>query len=210
MTRVYVDKREVPLPPSAFESLDRIVKHVEDHLLAPDIVIRQIEVDGAPLFADRTSESDPALQTGYPRQEKIEIFTGTLTEIARDSIREAQAYLDRVEAIIPSLVTSFQLSPGPEAFAQLKQLFDGFYWLHLLLDRIGAAFKVTADIYLSDGKTARDCHFRFASILKQLVDAQEKQDFVLIADLLEYEILLLIPDWRALFAALDQVTGGVK
>jgi hypothetical protein len=210
MTRVYVDKREVPLPPSAFESLDRIVKHVEDHLLPPDIVIRQIEVDGAPLFSEHTPGSGPAPQTDHPGREKIEIITGTLAEIARDSIREAQAYLDRVEALTPSLVTSFQLSPGPEAFEQLKQLFDGFYWLHLLLDRIGAAFKVTADIHVSDGTTARDCHFRFASILKQLVEAQERQDFVLIADLLEYEILPLVPEWKALFAVLQQITTKEK
>jgi len=207
MTRVYVDEREVPLPPSTFQSLDRIVKHVEDHLLPPNIVIRQIQIDGSPIFSGKDLDSDPAFKAGFLGRDKIEIFTGTLTEIARESIREAQSYLDRVEVLIPSLVTSFQLSPGPEAFEQLKQLFDGFYWLHLLLDRVGAAFHVTADIHLSGGATATDCHLRFASVLKQLVEAQERRDFVLIADLLEYEILPLVPEWRALFATLYELTA---
>ena len=207
MTRVYVDEREITLPSSSYESLDGIVKHIEGHLLPPNIVIRRIQLDGIPLLPQDASEPGAPLQTSVAAREKIEIFTGTLGEIARDSIRETQSYLERVEAVIPSIVTSFRMSPGPEAFGQLKQLLDGFYWMNLLRDRIGAAFGSPSEIPPDGGATDKDCLLRFALVLSHLVEAQEKHDFSLIADLLEFEIIPTIPEWKALFAALYEVTG---
>jgi hypothetical protein len=54
----------------------------------------------------------------------------------------------------------------------------------------------------------REYHQRFISILKQLVTAQEQEDFVLIGDLLEFEILPIIPVWKALFADIATVASG--
>ncbi len=204
MTRVYVDEKEVLLPPSSFGSLQAIVKQIEAHVLPPDMVIRQILVDGVPLFSRQSEEPGSPPQLSAAASEKVEIATGTLKEIARDSIQEALSYLDRVEAAIPSIVTGFRVAPGPEAFGQLKQLLDGFYWIHLLQDRIGAAFKSPSKLP-GYGTEARDCLLRSASIFGQLVEAQEKNDYVLIADLLEFEVVPTIPGWKSLLAALQEL-----
>ncbi len=207
MTRVYVDEREVQLPASISDSLNGIVKHIEANVLPPKMVIRQIRLDGQPLFSQDAEEPGAILKMSAATRDRIEIFTGTLSEIARDSIQEAQSYLDRVETAIPSIVAGFRAQPGPEAFGQLKQLLEGFYWIHLLQGRIGSALKFKTEIQLGNGTTAREYLLRFASIIRQLVDAQEKGDFSLIADLLEYEIAPEVSEWRNLFAALCELTG---
>jgi hypothetical protein len=72
-------------------------------------------------------------------------------EIALDSIGQAGEYLDRVEAAIPSLSTAFQTAPSPEAFQHLRQLYEGFYWLNLLLDKLKANFHMNFDDVLVQG-----------------------------------------------------------
>jgi hypothetical protein len=203
MTRVFINEREIA-PPLDISSLDQIVKHVEDVHLAPDSVIRRICVDGLSLFPDVLHEGAREILRQIENRDKVEIFTGTLQEIARDSIMEAMAYLDRIEAVTPSLATSFQVRPGPESFEKLRQLDEGFYWLNLLLDRLKTNFQIPLEDLLVKGKPVLEHLQKFIEALKQLVDSQEKGDFIMISDLLEYEILPLVPVWKEIFSLILQ------
>jgi hypothetical protein len=208
MAKLYLNNQEVASPPPGISSLDQMIKHVEENLLPPDTVIKLVSLDGSPIDAS-TSHDDPSLLLGdLSRREKIEIFTCTLKEIALDSIREARSYLERAETLTPSIASSFRDFPGPETFEALKQLYDGFYWLSLLLDRLESVFKIDPDTTLINGTSVRDHHQRFAAILKQLVSAQEQEDYILIGDLLEFEVLPIIPVWKSLFADIASVANG--
>jgi hypothetical protein len=204
MTRIFLNEREIPSPPPSLASLDEILKHVEHSYLAPNDVIRQIQVDGLPLLLDESGAVPSDLIQGIEKRETVQITTGTLQEIACDSVREAISYLDRIETAIPSLASSFQVFPGPEAFADLKELYTGFYWLNVLLDRLRESYRSLL------GAPLPEEHQRLVSVLQQLVDSQEKGDFVLIADLLEYEVLPIIPVWKGVFVDIARKMEAVS
>ena len=48
---------------------------------------------------------------------------------------------------------------------------------------------------------------KFAEIVKQLNDAQEKQEYLLIADTIEYEIMPIVPVWKEIFEAVSHKIG---
>jgi len=207
MTRLFIDDREIA-PPLDFITLNQLLKHVEVSHLPPNTVIRQIQIDGTPVLMQLGEESG---DFSFPvdQREKIEIFTGTIGEIARESIVDALQYLQRVEAATPSLISSFQTSPGPESFDGLKQLYEGLYWLNLLWAKLKANFQIVLNDTLIQGITESEYHKRYISALKNLIESQQKRDFVLIADLLEYEILPLVPVWRDLFGmVLEKIPAG--
>jgi hypothetical protein len=197
MTRYYLNEREIA-PPLDMSSFDKILKHVEDCHLPPNSVVRQINIDGQPIISESFPEPGE-LFSQLENREKIEIFTGTVSEIAHESIIEALAYLDRIESITPSLASSFQIYPGPEAFENLRQLLDGFYWMSILLDKVVSNFNIVLDTCSVQGVSVRDHFDKFISILKQLIDSQQRGDFVLISDLLEYEVLPVVPVWKDIF-----------
>jgi hypothetical protein len=200
MTRLFVNDREIA-PPLEISSLDQILKFVEGSHLPPNSVVKKVQIDGTPVTPDSLSSNAWSEAMGPNDLEgRIEIFTGTVAEIAHESLDEARDYLNRVEAAIPSLITSFQTSPDQDAYGSLKQLYEGFYWLNLLLDKLNANFQVNLENALIQEISVAEYHHKFASILKQLIEAQEKRDFVLISDLLEYEILPLVPVWKEMFA----------
>jgi hypothetical protein len=206
MTKFYVNEREIS-PPLDISSLDKVLKHIEDVHLPPDSVVRQVQVDGIPLVPDDLPEAGPEILQQLETREKIEVYTGTMPEIARESIAEAIAYLDRIETATPELASSFQVSPGPGSFESLRQLYEGFYWLNLLMDKLETGFHVTFDDVLVENIPARDHHQKFISILKQLIDSHERGDFAMIADLLEYEILPLVPVWKEMFRIIEKKAG---
>jgi hypothetical protein len=202
MTRYYINEREIA-PPLDMSSFDEILKHAEDCHLPPNSVIRQITIDGNPIISDSFSEPGEIFKQ-LENREKIEIFTGTVTEIAHESIIEALAYLDRIESITPSVASSFQIYPGPEAFENLRQLLDGFYWMSILLDKLVSNFNIVLDACSVQGISVRDHFDKFISVLKQLIDSQQRGDFVLISDLLEYEVLPIVPVWKDIFNLFSQ------
>lgn len=110
MTRFFVNEREIP-PPLDSLSFDQLLKHVEGVEIPPNSIIREIHVDGLPFTPGSFAEDTSGILKQMENREKVEIFTGTLTEIALDSIAEAMAYLDRIEAATPSLAAGFQISP---------------------------------------------------------------------------------------------------
>jgi hypothetical protein len=198
MTKFYVNEREISPPPDV-SSLDNVIKQIENSYIPPNSVVRQIQIDGVPMMPDDLPDRPSEMLQHLEDREKIEIYTGTLAEIARDSIVEALDYLDRIEAATPSLASGFQISPGPESFESLRQLYEGLYWLNLLMDKLETSFHITFEDILIQDVPAKDHHQKFISVLKQMIDSHERGDFILIADLLEYEILPLVPIWREMF-----------
>ncbi len=208
MTRIYVDQKEIPPPAVGFQWLEELIKHVETHIIPADAVIRHVEIDGQPLFEGGTEGNGVPVNSNISGSDKIEIFTGTLPQIACDSIKEALAYIVRIESAIPTIASSFQILPGPEAFEQLKQLLEGFYWLNLLAGKLSSALQLDLSQTVIQGSKASDYFDKFTTILNQLVDSQARQDNLLIADLLEYEIRPLMPAWKELFGVLGSLAGN--
>jgi hypothetical protein len=195
MTKFFINDREIAAPPDV-SSLGEILKQVEAIHLLPNTVVRKIQIDGLPLLPQGACESPSELLEPIVKREKVEIFTGTLAEIATDSIEQAFSYLNRIEAATPSLSESFRSSPNAEAFDSLRQLCEGFYWLNLLVDKLEANFQIQLEKEMIRGVPAAEHHQKFISVLKQLIESQEGGDFVLIADLLEYEFLPMVTVWR--------------
>jgi len=199
MIRLFVDHREIPSPPPGMDSLDQVLKHVEQAHLSPDCVIRQVTVNGIPVVCESFQTDEPGGKGKAASLGTIEISTAAIGDIARESIQEALSYIDRVEAAVPTLAASFQSPPGPEAFENLRQLYEGFYWLYHLLYRLNALLNGNTGKDQPEAASIKAHQDRFLGNLQHMVEAHELHDFALLADLLEYEIIPLIPDLKQHF-----------
>jgi len=205
MTRCYVNGREVEIP-SDFSAFDQKLKYVEDRFLEPSAIIREVHVDGIPL-APESFRNDDGSYSRIRDCEKIEIFTGTLAEIAVESIIGAQEYLIKIENAVPALAVKFQDCPESEDFGNLRSLCEGFYFLSILLDKLAGGYQLKLDEIIVRGGSISEHLQKFAGIVKQLNEVQEKQEYLLIADTIEYEILPIVPVWKEIFEAISQKIG---
>jgi hypothetical protein len=197
MTRLYIDKREVTPLPANLDCLDDLIQLVENQYLSANMLIQQIQLDGMPLVPDHPASVQPG---SLRNQETIEVFTASMRDIAIESIEEATAYLGRIEAATPSLTSSLRTQTGHEVYESLKQFYEGLYWINLLLNRLELSFQIPmAEIKISSG-TAQSYCMMLATLLKEVIEAHEKKDFGLLADLLEYEVAPLIPACKEIFA----------
>jgi hypothetical protein len=207
VTRIFVDNREIGIPKDN-SSMSQILKYVEDSHLAQNSAVWQIQVNGLPLIPNGFSENRDRTALGPMKaSDKIEIFTGTLAEIARQAISDALNYVEFIESATPSLARSFRTNPPSESFKELPDLYEGLYWWHLLLDKLKADFLDPSDGAAVWKGSESDYYQKLVSILKRLIESREKENFVRIADLLEREIIPLIPVWRGMLGAVAQRMG---
>ena len=209
MTRFYVNEREI-VPPPGIKSFEEILRHVDGNQLPPNSVVRLVSIDGNPVIQDDLSKNPAALIKQMESGEKVEIITGTVDEIVRDSLAEAFAYLERAEEGIPALAQNFQAGPGPESYQGLRQLYEGFYWVNVLLSKLSDKYGIVLDEVIVQGVPAGEHNKKFISVLKQLMDSQEKGDMVLISDLLEYEIAPMVPLWKEMFQIIADRTAVAR
>jgi hypothetical protein len=195
MAKYFLNDREITAS-TKYTSIDQLLKHIEESYLASDTVIRRIHIDGNPFTLEDLSGSAVA---DIENREKVEVFTGTLMEVAKDSIDEAVEYLARVEMLVPSLSMKFQDSPDADAFQSLGQLYEGFYFISLLLDKLANSYHIKlGEAYIREVPIKEHLE-KFISVLKQLIECKQNGDYALIADILEYEILPGVPIWKEIF-----------
>ncbi|MDR1727872.1 MAG: hypothetical protein LBT74_08115 [Acidobacteriota bacterium] len=208
MTRYYLNDKEIETPP-VFTSFDQMLQAVEGRYLAPDSVIREIHLDGETLTPDTGADGGWA-SIRMEDWEKVEFFTGTLSGIALESIAGAQGYLDKLAEAVPALAVKFQDAPAPEDFASLSSLCEGFLFLNMLLGKLATGYGIDFDRVTVRGASVKENLMKFVGVTKQLIDAQEHRDYILIADTLEYEILPFIPMWKEIFTAIRGLVGPAQ
>ena len=175
------------------ETLGDLVLHIEKQGVAQGNVVRSIQIDGK----ESPPDSLVARETPLSEIETLEIEISTLSDIVNKNIENADAYLIRLIPGIEKSVELFRMGNEQEANKFFINIIDGIDWLSQVLDMILAAKAISPDTVF-DGKSIQDRRTSLVDFTQQMVDANKNQDWVLLADLLEYEILPYYQEWSNL------------
>ena len=160
------------------ETLGDLLLHIEKEGVPQGNVVRAIKIDGQ----ESSPDSPEAQKTPLSEIATLEVEISTLSDIINKNIENADAYLIR-------------LIPGIEKSVELFRM--GIDWLSQVLDMILTAKAISPDTVF-DGKSIQDRRASLVDLTQQMVDANKNQDWVLLADLLEYEILPYYQEWSNL------------
>ena len=175
------------------ETLGDLLSHIERKGVAQGNVIRSTQINGQESSAD----SSVVRKTPLSEIKILEIEISTLSDIINKNIDNAEAYLIRLIPGIEKSVELFRMGNEQEANKFFINIIDGIDWLSQVLDMILAAKAISPDT-LFGGKSIQDRRTSLVSFTQQMVDANKNQDWVLLADLLEYEILPYYQEWSDL------------
>ena len=175
------------------ETLGDLVLHIEKEGVAQGNVVRSIQIDGE----ESSPDASATRKTPLSEIETLEIEISTLSDIVNKNIENADAYLIRLIPGIEKSVELFRMGNEQEANKFFINIIDGIDWLSQVLDMILAAKAISPDTVF-DGKSIQDRQASLVDFTQQMVDANKNQDWVLLADLLEYEILPYYQEWSNL------------
>ena len=175
------------------ETLGDLLLHIEKEGVPQGNVVRSIKIDGQ----ESSPDSPEAKKTSLSEIATLEVKISTLSDIINKNIENADAYLIRLIPGIEKSVELFRMGNEQEANKFFINIIDGIDWLSQVLDMILTAKAISPDTVF-DGKSIQDRRASLVGLTQQMVDANKNQDWVLLADLLEYEILPYYQEWSNL------------
>ena len=175
------------------ETLGDLLLHIEKEGVPQGNVVRAIKIDGQ----ESSPDSPEAQKTPLSEIATLEVEISTLSDIINKNIENADAYLIRLIPGIEKSVELFRMGNEQEANKFFINIIDGIDWLSQVLDMILTAKAISPDTVF-DGKSIQDRRASLVGLTQQMVDANKNQDWVLLADLLEYEILPYYQEWSNL------------
>ena len=175
------------------ETLGDFLLHIEKVGLAQGNVVRSIKLNGHESSPDSNVNQNMRLS----EIETLEIEVTNLSDIVDKNIENADAYLIKLIPGIEKSVELFRMGNEQEANQFFINIIDGVDWLSQVLDMILEAKAISNDAVF-DGKSIQERRDNLITFTQQMVDANKNKDWVLLADLLEYEILPYYQEWSNL------------
>ena len=167
-----------------------------DHILEqePDLgnCFGHIRLNEKEVLAD----SPETRQTAISLIETLETEVFSLNEILEKNIANAQEYLKKLIPGIQKASELFRSGSEQEANKFFINIIDGMEWFSQVVDSIAKATESESTYIIFVGKDFQDRQNELVELTRQMVDANQNQDWVLLADLLEYEILPYYTDWE--------------
>ena len=174
----------------------------ESNYIPKDHGIVGIIVDDVDSLQVMTEQSDKMV----PETIKvIKIATKNSYEITRDGFAKATALLDSIKKEIITTADLYREEKIKEASNKIVKIMEAIKPMVNFINSVGMSFSLNFDEILFDPDTTlREKVEQFLESFNKLVTAQEKQDYVEIADYLELQLTEDMTDWNKIISLLLQ------
>ena len=177
-------------------SLDEIITEINDLLLG-NYYFSHFIADETEIYEDH----EAYLNVYLNRIEKLEIIAKTEKQFMNDIFLSAKDYLKRAKPELIALKDGFYSNPKAETYTSFSQLMDGLQWLDEILELI-----LNNNDRPPNGGIYAGLTQRLQVEIAHLGKAMENSDNVLVADIIQYE---LIPIFELLETAIGETIDTV-
>lgn len=197
--KIIVNGKEEPSPPGEAVFLEDIFNHFLSQDSHKGCLISRTLVNGKELPID----SKITLKTPADQIQTLEIEIAPLGQIVNRNLANAQDYLQKLVPGVARAADLFRLGNEQEANQYFLNIIDGMGWFSQVVLTISQAIGLDYESDLFEGRSLQDRFEHLTDLTKQLLEANKNKDWVLVADLMEYEIHPFYAEWVDL---LPQIT----
>lgn len=185
---VKIEKKEDLQEKTLNEILDIILQDCDD-----DSVVTSLEVDGSTI--DEKSE-ERVLNTKAQNFQSINFFIKTRLNLAFEALDSASTYIDNIIERINSISNHYRENNFAQASAEFADSIEIIDLFIQLMANVQATLKSKVDLDVPTYKNIQNLEIHLLSVLKSLIPAKEKKDIIMLCDLLEYELIDNLTQWK--------------
>ena len=165
------------------------LKEVLDVILKSrrDSYVRRIWLEGQEV----SSSAMDTLMTSIASIELLELELAHLGDLLANNLANAKEYLEKLIPGFQKAADLFRMGNEQEAHKFYLHILDGIDWFSQVVLNI-----VKSRGNQVEGKSLGDRQEKLTGLMAQMLEANQNQDWVLMADLLEYEMIPYYEDWQ--------------
>lgn len=183
------------------DNLQELLEDLMTTRMGNDRTLREVKVNGQPF---QEVDHGPAVTLGRQAIDRLEVETVSAREVALHFLANADGYLKAIATSIERVAELFRV--GDEATASshylntLESLQLFMQVLQTCRDTLGLDFNRIG----SGGVSVERLLRKLQRLIQELLLAQEQEDWVLLADLLQYDLAEEIASWLGVVPALKE------
>ena len=197
---ILLDQQSTAIEESSVHNLEEILVKVMSDLIKPGQVITTVKLNG-----EAYSEQNPydAVRISLSDIETLEIDTMATDEIAWRFLDSGVEQVDMIIQGAQKISELFRIADEGEANEEYANFLES---LRLFLQMV-AEVKAILNLDLASafkGRTVEDRVEKLSEMMDQMIKVQEEEDWIMLADLLEYELIPLLEEWKSILPLLKK------
>jgi hypothetical protein len=210
--QVRVDQTEETMDFPTSLSLGEIIDQISSQRIPENRVITQIRINGQDLLEDENG-----LYPDIPGREieSLELQTGLSREMAFRGLLDAKDYLKRLNPGIEKTAQLLRVGEEAAAHETYGQCMEGTNWFIQVLEGVRQVLGLDYG-KIRFNKSSVHAHIdNLEKIIREMLRAQSDEDWVMLADLLEYELQPILEEWKEILPTIEKAAktpeeGGGK
>ncbi len=174
------------------ETLGEVLHAILDN--RRDSYIRRIWLDGQ----EASSNTQDTLKTSTASIELLELELALLQDLVTNNLTNAREYLEKLVPGFQKAADLFRMGNEQEANQYYLQILDGIDWFSQVILTI-----VNAQTNIFEEQSLEERQKKLTDLMAQMLEANQNQDWVLMADLLEYEMIPFYEDWQEVLSTIQ-------
>ncbi|MGP0565179.1 MULTISPECIES: hypothetical protein [unclassified Nitrospina] len=171
--------------------LGDLLEHIQKETLNDDQFLFKIRINDQSMEFG-SNESKEMLLTEI---QKLEIETSTMNDMVNENIHNAIGYLERLIPGLQQVAQMFREGKQQQANQLFMDVVDGIDWFSQLVELVVQARQLDVNNTQYSGKTLSDRKEKLLQMTQAVLEVHKNQDWIRLADLLEYEFLPYYEDW---------------
>ena len=165
----------------------------------PDSYIRRIWLDDQ----EFPSDDREALQKKPSDIDSLEVELANLKDLVATNLANALDYLKKLIPGFEQAADLFRAGNEQEANKYYLQILDGIEWFSQVVSVIMSPDEGETELPDTDDESLEVRQKKLTDLMSQMLEANQNQDWVLLADILEYEMVPFYKDWEKILSKLE-------
>ena len=165
----------------------------------PGSYIRRIWLDDQ----EFPSDDREALQKKPSDIDSLEVELANLKDLVATNLANALDYLKKLIPGFEQAADLFRAGNEQEANKYYLQILDGIEWFSQVVSVIMSPDEGETELPDTDDESLEVRQKKLTDLMSQMLEANQNQDWVLLADILEYEMVPFYKDWEKILSKLE-------
>ena len=191
--KIYIDSAPLDIEYEKFNNLEDLIYHVMSNHTAGDKLIVEVKVN------DKTfSERWPGEAKIIPLDKivKLEFITASLEEIASTMLADIPAQVESINKGLLEAAELYRVADEQEANLNFIKIVTSLRDFVNFVTQLKNANVIPWEKVEIKGMDIDTYYDRLIKLIDEMLDVQEDEDWILLADLIEYELVPIMNKWR--------------
>jgi len=198
---ILIDRQSIEMETAGINNLEEVLVKIMDEHVKRGSAITTVKLNGA-VYSEESPHDAVGVLISDIRT--LEINTMGQEEIALHFLENGVGQLDLLIQGAEKVSELFRIADEAEANEHYARLLESLRLFLQVVVQVKETLHLNLSAIAFQNDTVEQRFEKLSEIMDEMIEVQEKEDWIMLADLLEYELAPLLEEWKSIVPVLKQ------